>query len=91
MPTITVTLTENQKRALETEVLEAQSFVEDYVVFRANKTLQDIVNKTTSYCISQNISIPPTQDAILEFAFENGLAKPLTQVVQEQQESLRPE
>lgn len=91
MPTITVTLTENQKKAFETEVLEAQTFVEDYVVFRANKALQDIVNKTTSYCISQNISIPPTQDAILEFAFENGLAKPLTQVVQEQQESLRPE
>lgn len=73
MNTITIELSDTQKKGLEYAAVSVQDWVENAVFERARKATDEIVDITVKHCLDNAIQVPATRDAIVAYAFENSL------------------
>ena len=73
MPDITITLTDTQYKGLEYAAVSPQDWAENAITERCRTANDDIVDITVKHCLDNGIQIPATREAIVSYAFENGI------------------
>lgn len=73
MPNITITLTDTQYKGLGYAALSPQDWAENAVTERARIANDEIVDITVKHCLDNGIQVPATREAIVAYAFDNGI------------------
>ena len=73
MPDITITLTDTQLKGLEYAALSPQEWAENAITERCRIANDEIVSLTVTHCLDNDIQVPATREAIVTYAFDNGL------------------
>ena len=79
MPNITITLTDTQYKGLEYAAASPQDWAENAVTERCRIANDEIVQMTVAHCLDNNIQVPTTREAIVAYAFDNGIVKTAAQ------------
>ena len=79
MPDITITLTDTQYKGLEYAAASPQDWAENAVTERCRIANDEIVQMTVSHCLDNGIQVPTTREAIVAYAFDNGIVKTAAQ------------
>ena len=79
MPDITITLTDTQYKGLEYAAASPQDWAENAVTERARIANDEIVQMTVAHCLDNGIQVPTTREAIVAYAFDNGIVKTAAQ------------
>ena len=79
MPNITITLTDTQYKGLEYAAASPQDWAENAVTERARIAADEIVQMTVAHCLDNGIQVPTTREAIVAYAFDNGIVKTAAQ------------
>ena len=79
MPNITITLTDTQYKGLEYAAASPQDWAENAVTERCRIANDEIVQMTVAHCLDNGIQVPTTREAIVAYAFDNGIAKTAAQ------------
>ena len=79
MPNITITLTDTQYKGLEYAAASPQDWAENAVTERARIANDEIVQMTVAHCLDNGIQVPTTREAIVAYAFDNGIVKTAAQ------------
>ena len=88
MPNITITLTDTQYKGLEYAAASPQDWAENAVTERCRIANDEIVQMTVSHCLDNGIQVPTTREAIVAYAFDNGIVKTAAQRNEEAQAEL---
>ena len=75
MPDITITLSESQYKALESEVSSMDEWVSNIAISRANQAIEQIVRDYTDRAFAEGIQMPSTKDELILDAYERGWVK----------------
>ena len=75
MPDITITLTETQYKGLEYAALSPEDWAANAVTERARIANDEIVQLAVQHCLDNGVQIPSTREAIVAYAFDNGVVK----------------
>jgi hypothetical protein len=75
MPDITITLTDTQLKGLEYAALSPQDWAENAVITRCRIANDEIVDLTVKHCLDNGIEVPATREALVAYAFDNGLVQ----------------
>ena len=73
MPDITITLTDTQYKGLEYAALSPQDWAENAVTERCRIANDEIVDLTVKHCLDNGIQVPATREAVVAYAFDNGI------------------
>lgn len=79
MANITITLTDTQMKGLEYASLSPQEWVENVVTDRARIANDEIVKITIDHCLDNGVQVPATREAIVAYAFDNGVVQTIAQ------------
>ena len=79
MPDITITLTDTQYKGLEYAAASPQDWAENAVTERCRIANDEIVQMTVAHCLDNGIQVPATREAIVAYAFDNGIVKTAAQ------------
>ena len=79
MPNITITLTDTQYKGLEYAAASPQDWAENAVTERCRIANDEIVQMTVAHCLDNGIQVPATREAIVAYAFDNGIVKTAAQ------------
>lgn len=79
MPNITITLTDTQYKGLEYAAASPQDWAENAVTERCRIANDEIVQMTVAHCLDNGIQVPTTREAIVAYAFDNGIVKTAAQ------------
>lgn len=79
MPNITITLTDTQYKGLEYAASSPQDWAENAVTERCRIANDEIVQMTVAHCLDNGIQVPTTREAIVAYAFDNGIVKTAAQ------------
>ena len=79
MPDITITLTDTQYKGLEYAAASPQDWAENAVTERCRIANDEIVQMTVAHCLDNGIQVPTTREAIVAYAFDNGIVKTAAQ------------
>ena len=79
MPDITITLTDTQYKGLEYAAASPQDWAENAITERARIANDEIVQMTVAHCLDNGIQVPTTREAIVAYAFDNGIVKTAAQ------------
>lgn len=88
MPDITITLTDTQYKGLEYAAASPQDWAENAVTERCRIANDEIVQMTVAHCLDNGIQVPTTREAIVAYAFDNGIVKTAAQRNEEAQAEL---
>ena len=88
MPDITITLTNTQYKGLEYAAASPQDWAENAVTERCRIANDEIVQMTVAHCLDNGIQVPTTREAIVAYAFDNGIVKTAAQRNEEAQQEL---
>ena len=88
MPNITITLTDTQYKGLEYAAASPQDWAENAVTERCRIANDEIVQMTVAHCLDNGIQVPTTREAIVAYAFDNGIVKTAAQRNEEAQAEL---
>ena len=72
---ITITLTDTQYKGLEYAALSPSDWAINAVTERARIANDEIVKLTMEHCLDNGIQMPTTREAMVAFAFEQGIVK----------------
>jgi len=75
MPNIIVELTDTQYKGLEYAALSPQDWAENAITERCRIANDEIVKTTVEYCLDNGIQVPQDREAIVAYAFNNGIVK----------------
>jgi hypothetical protein len=73
MAIITIELTDTQYKGLEYAALSPEEWATNAVTERARIANDEIVQITVQHCLENGIQIPATREAIVAYAFNNGV------------------
>ena len=79
MPNITITLTDTQYKGLEYAAASPHDWAENAVTERCRIANDEIVQMTVAHCLDNGIQVPTTREAIVAYAFDNGIVKTAAQ------------
>ena len=79
MPDIIITLTDTQYKGLEYAAASPQDWAENAVTERCRIANDEIVQMTVAHCLDNGIQVPTTREAIVAYAFDNGIVKTAAQ------------
>lgn len=79
MPTITVTLSEAENKALEYTAISVPDWVSNAAKNRSSKAKQEIISILVEHCNANNISLAVGEDAQITQAFDLGVVKTAVQ------------
>ena len=79
MPDITITLTDTQYKGLEYAAASPQDWAENAVTERCRIANDEIVQMTVAHCLDNGTQVPTTREAIVAYAFDNGIVKTAAQ------------
>ena len=79
MPNITITLTDTQYKGLEYAAASPQDWAENAVTERCRIANDEIVQMTVAHCLDNGIQVPTTREALVAYAFDNGIVKTAAQ------------
>jgi hypothetical protein len=79
MPTITIELTETQYAGLAYAAASPEEWAENAVTERCRIANDEIVQLTVQHCLDNGIQVPTTREAVVAYAFDNGLVKTAAQ------------
>lgn len=79
MPDITITLTDTQYKGLQYAAADPQDWADNAVTERARIANDEIVQMTVAHCLDNGIQVPTTREAIVAYAFDNGIVKTAAQ------------
>ena len=79
MPSITIELTDTQYKGLEYAAASPQDWAENAVTERCRIANDEIVQMTVAHCLDNGIQVPTTREAIVAYAFDNGIVKTAAQ------------
>ena len=79
MPDITITLTDTQYKGLEYAAASPQDWAENAITERCRIANDEIVQMTVAHCLDNGIQVPTTREAIVAYAFDNGIVKTAAQ------------
>ena len=79
MPDITITLTDTQYKGLEYAAASPQDWAENAITERARIANDEIVQMTVAHCLDNGVQVPTTREAIVAYAFDNGIVKTAAQ------------
>lgn len=71
----TVVLTDIQAQAMTCITEDAGAYIQNFASNRGDVAVSNIVQLVIRHCFESNVNVPPTQEAMVAFAFENGLVK----------------
>jgi hypothetical protein len=83
MNEIIITLTDTQLKGLSHVALDPQEWIQNAADNRARQANDEIVDLTVKHCLDNGIQIPTSREAIVTYAFDNGLV--ITAAEQQQQ------
>ena len=72
---ITITLTPTQYKGLEYAAVSPEDWATNAVTERARVANDEIVKLTMEHCLDNGIQMPTTREAMVEFAFAQGIVK----------------
>ena len=72
--------TELEIKILETVVNDAQEWVQNAFSSRVNEQKKSMINHIVEYCLENGISIPNSEDKIIQVGFDNGVFKSLKEL-----------
>lgn len=75
MNDITINLSDHEIKALETEMISVESWLENAIKNRTRISTIDITQKLMSYCNDNEIAIAVGEEAQIDQAYELGVAK----------------
>lgn len=75
MATITIELTETQYKGLQYAALSPEDWASNAVTERARIANDEIVKTTVEHCLDQGIQVPTTREAVVAFAFAEGIVE----------------
>ncbi len=79
MPTITITLTDTQYAGLSYAAASPEEWAENAVTERCRIANDEIVQMTVQHCLDNGIQVPTTREAVVQYAFDNGIVKTAAQ------------
>lgn len=88
--TITVSLTDTQKKAIEYLVINPQEFLNNFAHETARKSVDEILSIYTTRALDEGVTIPATRELIVADAFTRGWAKTAAQINAEAEASETP-
>jgi hypothetical protein len=88
--TITVSLTDTQKKAIEYLVINPQEFLNNFAHETARKSVDEILSIYTTRALDEGVVIPATRELIVADAFTRGWIKTAAQVNAEAEASETP-
>ena len=74
----TVTITETQKKAMETVMVDVDEWITNAATVRADIAIKEIISLNMAYCNENAITIATGEDAQVTQAYTLGLVKKLT-------------
>lgn len=72
--------TELEIKILETVVNDAQDWVQNAFSSRVNEQKKSMIKHIVEYCLENGISIPNSEDEIIQVGFNNGVFKALKEL-----------
>ena len=72
--------TELEIKILETVVNDAQEWVQNAFSSRVNEQKKSMIRHIVEYCLENSISIPNSEDKIIQVGFDNGVFKSLKEL-----------
>ena len=72
--------TELEIKILETVVNDAQEWVQNAFSSRVNEQKKSMIRHIVEYCLENGISIPNSEDEIIQVGFDNGVFKSLKEL-----------
>ena len=72
--------TELEIKILETVVNDAQDWVQNAFYSRVNEQKKSMIRDIVDYCLENGISIPSSEDEIIQVGFDNGVFKSLKEL-----------
>ena len=78
MPDITISITDTEKKALETVMIDINEWTDNAVTNRARIAKEEIISKLVSHCNSNSIAIATGEDAQVTQAYDLGIVEKLT-------------
>lgn len=76
----TVTLTATQAKAMSHITESVSDYIQNFASNRGDAAINDISQAVIRHCFANGIDLPATQDAMIDFAFDTGLAKTAEQI-----------
>jgi hypothetical protein len=73
MATITIEVTDTELKAMEYVAADPVDWADNAVTNRARIAIDEIVEITVKHCLDKGVQVPATREAIVVFAYENGL------------------
>jgi len=74
----TITITETQKKAMETVMVDVDEWLTNAAQNRARLAIQEIVSLNTAHCNANNIAIATGEDAQVAQAYSLGVVSKAT-------------
>ena len=78
MPDITISITDTEKKALETVMIDINEWTDNAVTNRARIAKEEIISKLVAHCNSNSIAIATGEDAQVTQAYDLGIVEKLT-------------
>lgn len=72
--------TELEIKILETVVNDAQGWVQNAFSSRVNEQKKSMIKDIVEYCLENSITIPSSEDEIIQVGFDNGIFKSLKEL-----------
>ncbi len=79
MPDITISLTDTEKKALETVMIDIEDWTDNVVTNRARIVKLEIISLLVSHCNANSIDIATGEDAQVTQAYDLGIVKTAVQ------------
>ena len=73
MPNITITLTDVEQKGLEYAAHTPADWASGVIKHRAKVAIDEIVDIVVKHCLDNDIQVPSTREAIVDYAFDNDL------------------
>jgi len=73
MPNITITITDVEQKGLEYAAHTPADWASGVIKHRAKVAVDEIVDITVKHCLDNDIQVPSTREAIVDYAFDNDL------------------
>ena len=83
--TYTITLSDAEDKALSVATVSQQEWIDNAVKERARIAKEEIINISVKKALESGISIPSTEEEIVNLAFSNSWVKTLAQITEETQ------
>ena len=78
--TITISLTDTQKKGLDYLALVPQEFLDNFAHEAARRSIDEIIQMYTTRALNEGVAIPATRELIVADAFTRGWAQTAAEV-----------